>query len=111
MASGRLARALIAQAGSNTLIYTVPSGYYSTLNVSFVNNTGLAVPIRLAITTQSNNNPLPSEYIEYNVNIPGVNGVLERTAIVCSSGEKIVVWAGNANAITVRVNGYEESLI
>jgi len=110
MASGRLARSLITNASTNTLVYTVPSGNYSTLNITLVNNSGNSVPVRIAITTQTNNTPLNSEYIEYNVSIPGVNGVLERTAIVCSQGERIIVWSGNANAITVRVNGYEESL-
>jgi len=75
-----------------------------------VNSYGLPVQVRVAVTTQTNNNPTNLEYIEYGVSIPGVNGVLERTAIVCSPGEKIVVWSSVANAITVRVNGYEESI-
>lgn len=108
MANGRLARSLITTANTNTLVYTVPNGVYSPLNISLVNSNGMPVLVRVGITTQAGNTPLTSEYIEYSANIPGVNGILERTAVVCSAGEKIIVWASVANAISVRVTGYEE---
>lgn len=110
MANGRLARSLISTANTNTLVYTVPSGVYAPLNISLVNSNGMPVLARVAITTQTGNTPLSSEYIEFSVSVPGINGVLERTAVVCSAGEKIIVWASVANAITVRVTGYEEPL-
>lgn len=110
MANGRLARAVISTANTNTLVYTVPPGVYAPLNISLVNSNGMPVTVRVAITTQSGNTPVTSEYIEHSVSIPGINGVLERTAIVCSAGEKIIVWASVANAISVRVTGYEESI-
>jgi len=110
MANGRLARSIISTASTNTLVYTVPNGYYSVLNILAVNSSPGSVQCRIAVSTQTNNSPISSEYIEYNVTIPAVNGVLERTAIVCSPGEKIIVWVNAANAVTIRINGYEESL-
>lgn len=110
MANGRLARAVISSANTNTLVYTVPSGFYSPLNLCIVNSNGMPVTVRVAISTQSGTTPLSSEYIEYGVQVPGVNGVLERSAVICSAGEKIIVWASVANAITVRVTGYEETI-
>lgn len=110
MANGRLARAVISSANTNTLVYTVPAGVYSPVNICVVNSNGMPVTIRIAISTQSGNAPLSSEYIEYGVQVPGINGVLERTAVICSTGEKIIVWASTANAITVRVTGYEENI-
>lgn len=110
MANGRLARAVISSATTNTLIYTVPAGVYSPVNICIVNSNGMPVTVRVAISAQSGVTPLASEYIEYGVQVPGVNGVLERSAVVCSAGEKIIVWASTANAITVRITGYEESI-
>ena len=109
MATGKLARAVISSASTNTTVYTVPTGFYSVVNLMIVNSNGQPVNARVAITNQTGS-PLNSEYIEYGVTMPGVNGVLERTALVCSAGEKIIVWAGVANALSVRVNGYEETV-
>lgn len=108
MASGKLAQVLIGGAATNTTIYTVPANMVATLNILVTNNNANAVPVRIAISTQSGTTPLLSEYIEYNASVPAVNGVLERTAIVCSAGEKIIVWAGTGAALTFRINGIEE---
>lgn len=108
MASGKLAQVLIGGTATNTAVYTVPADMVATLNIMVTNNNPTAIPVRIAISTQSGTTPLLSEYIEYNVNMPAVNGVLERTAIVCSPGEKVIVWAGTGAALTVRVNGIEE---
>lgn len=109
MTTGRLGVANPA-ANTNTLVYTVPSGVYSALNISIVNSNGMPVVVRVAITTQSGTTPLSSEYIEHSALIPSINGVLERTAIICGPGEKIIVWASLANAISVRITGYEETI-
>lgn len=110
MASGRLGRSLISTANTNTLVYTVPSGVYSVLNICLVNTSGSATQVRVAVSNQSGTTPIASEYIEYSAPIPPINGVLERTGIVCTAGEKIIIWANTANAISVRINGYEESV-
>lgn len=108
MATGRLGRTLITATATNTVVYTVPAGTVASLNILMTNSNISPVAVRVAITKQSDSTPLMSEYIEYGAKIPAMNGVLERTAIICSSGEKIVIWAATGNAITVRVNGLEE---
>lgn len=108
MASGRLGQQAITNAATNTLIYTVPSNTVASLNILITNSGTSAVPVRVAISSQSGTSPLLSEYIEYGASIPAVNGVLERTGVICSAGEKIIVWASSANALTVRINGIEE---
>lgn len=108
MANGRLAQQLITTGQTPILIYTVPSGTTATINILIVNNNATAIPVRVAISSQSGTTPLLSEYIEYGVSVPAINGVIERTAVICSAGEKIIIWAGTASALTVRINGIEE---
>lgn len=107
MSSGRLARIFINNATTLTNIYTVPTNKIATVNLLVTNSSGLVSKFRCAISNSSTS-PGPQDYIEFDVNLPAISGVLERTALVLGPGESIFVYSSVANAITVRVNGYEE---
>ena len=103
MAPGTLGQAAPV-AATLTTVYTVPATKVGTFNVSITNQTGFAIPVRLAIAGTAT--PTTSEYIEYDSIIPG-NGVLERGGIVANAAENVVVYASVAG-LSVSVYGYEE---
>ena len=103
MATGTLGQAAPV-AATLTTVYTVPATKVGTFNVSITNQTGFAIPVRLAISATAT--PTTAEYIEYDSIIPG-NGVLERGGIVANAAENVVVYASVAG-LSVSVYGYEE---
>ena len=105
MATGRLNTP--AQLGTgNTLLYTVPSGYYTVCNVSLTNTTTSSVTVRLAISTGSS--PSTAEFIEYDTVILG-KGVFERTGLVLDAGKTLVALASSGSAVNATVYGIETS--
>lgn len=104
MASGKLGSANLS-AVTNTLIYTVPSNKVATANINICNRSTIEVNVRIAIG--SGGSPANTDYIEYDFPLPA-QGVLERTGIVCSAGEKIWCYADSAD-VSVRVHGFEEN--
>lgn len=109
MASGRFGKALLA-ANNDTTLYTTPAGKVATATLSLCNTSAAPVTVRVAVTTAAA--PTPSDFIEYDVVLgvvgaPGGSSVLERTGIVLSAGESVVVRAGAAG-IAARLHGFEE---
>lgn len=104
MATGRLGVSAIP-ATTLTTVYTVPTGYYTVLNVSITNRNTTPVRVRLAMASTST--PSAQEYIEYDVTIIG-NGVFERTGLVVNAGLNIVVYSDTAN-VGCTVYGIETS--
>ena len=105
MANGRLGVADLA-ATTDTSIYIVPATLIASVTVSIVNRNASAATIRLAIVDGAVGALANEDYIEYDVNVPA-NGILERTGIVMSTAENIVVRSSLAN-VSVRVHGFEE---
>lgn len=105
MAGGKLGAAALA-AATYTTVYTVPANKVATLNVAVVNRGASDAAVRVAITTEATT-PLNADFIEFDVVVPGAGGILERTALVAGSGEKIMVRASTAD-VTVRVHGLVE---
>ena len=103
MASGRLGNADLA-ANTDTVLYTVPAGQVDTVTVALVARTAAAT-VRVAVAATAV--PAAAEYLEYDATLPA-GGVLERTGIVMSAGEKIVARASVAG-VSVRVHGFEEA--
>lgn len=103
MASGNLGKAALAE-NTETDIYTVPAGSVATVNVNLCNRTNGAIAVRVAARTGALGD---ADYIEYDTKVPA-NGVLERTGIVMSAGEVLVVSAA-AGGISVRAHGFEEA--
>lgn len=91
MATGRLGVADLA-ATTNTTLYTCQPGFFGVVSVTICNRNATAVTVRLALTTSGT--VTDNSYIEYGTTIPG-NSVLERTGLVLSAGQLIVVYASN----------------
>ena len=102
MPSGRLGVADLS-ATTNTTIYTVPASVFSVVNVNLCNRTAASITVRIAVAASAS--PANSEYIEYGTTIPA-NGVLERTGIVMSTTNQLVVYA-SAVGISATIFGVE----
>ena len=106
MAIGYLGKTKLAES-TNTAVYSVPAGKFTTANVAMCNIGDASAKIRLAIVDGAAADLADEDYIEYGVDIPA-GGVLERTGITLSAGETVVAWA-DKTTVSVRVHGYEEA--
>lgn len=107
MASGRLGTANITTTTTNTLVYTVPANTFTLCTISVCNRGNTDCGIRIALSTSTN--PTDDEWIEYSVDVGG-HGVLERTGVMLSATQKIVVWTSAPN-VSVVVYGVETSTL
>lgn len=98
MATGKLGSANLL-AATDTLLFTASA--VQTFNVRFANRN--ATPVRVRLAVGSGASPVAADYVDYDVTIPA-NGILEDTALVCSSGEKVWVRSDTAN-VSVRGHG------
>ena len=108
MATGRL-NGVDLTTTSATSVYTCPVTTFSVVSVSICNRTALAVTVRLALTT-SGSTPANTDYLEFDSSL-SANGVLERTGIVMTAGNQLVVTAGTGNAVSVVVVGIETATV
>lgn len=102
MSFGRLAVG-IPPANTDTVIYTVPANCLFaeiTLNILNPDVADITVNVAVALT----GTPSANEYVEQGAIIPANGGILERTNLLCSPGENIVVRSTLANTV-VRVSG------
>lgn len=104
MATGRLGNIQVGT--GNTVAYTVPTGYYTVMNVSLTNTSASAVTIRLAMASTST--PNASEWIEQQTTIVAY-GVFERTGLVANAGLNIVAVASTGAVVNATVYGIETS--
>jgi len=105
MSNGVLGKSMTSS-GNNVIVYTVPAGAdFSTVSINLCNLGNVDSHVRIAITTSAS--PSPVDYIEYGAVIPGDGGILERTCMVLSPGENLIVWA-DSNDISVRAFGLEK---
>jgi len=104
MASGRLGTANLT-AATNTSVYTVPADTFTVATVSICNRGNQAITVQMAVADSAT--PNASEYIEYETEVLS-HGVLERTGVVMSAGQILVVYASAANVSAV-VMGIETS--
>lgn len=106
MASGRLA-ALDLSATTNTLLYTLDPGLVGTVNLSFCNRNSESVSIRAALVDGVLVDLDNADYFEYDSCV--CSGLpLERSGIVMSAGQSIVVYSDTANVSAV-LWGWEET--
>ena len=104
MATGRLGGFDLTTT-SATSVYTCPASTFSVVSVSICNRSASAVTIRLALTT-TGSTPANADYLEYDSSL-SANGVLERTGIVMTAANQLVVTAGTGNVVSVIVVGIE----
>ncbi|WP_313073374.1 hypothetical protein [Melaminivora sp.] len=105
MANGKLGAADCA-AATHVTLYAVPAGTVATMNVNLCNRTAGAIKVSLSIGTAAT--PGNADYIEHEAEIQP-HDVLERTGLVASAGERVIVHAAAAG-ISARVMGFEESV-
>ncbi|NTE96686.1 hypothetical protein [Agrobacterium tumefaciens] len=103
MATGKLGSVDIP-AAANTTLYTVTAGLVSSFNLAFCNRGNEMAKVRVSIGASD---PLPKDYIVYDHLIPP-GGEYERTGLVASSGEVVVVRSDKAG-MSARAYGFEEA--
>ena len=108
MATGRLNGVDLTTTAA-TSVYTCPVTTFSVVSVSICNRSATAVTVRLALTTSSAT-PALTDYLEYDASL-SANGILERTGIVMTAGNQLVVTAGTGNVVSVVVVGIETSTV
>ena len=106
MASGKLGAAVLS-AGVNTLLYTVPDGMVSTLNIRVANDN--AVTAKVKVWIGSGAAPVAADIVTPSGRPIVPYGVREDLGIVCAGGEKVWVNSSVAN-VSVRVHGFEEQV-
>lgn len=108
MAVGLLGKSLLV-ANTDTVVYTVPTdALYAAVSVNVLNTNNSIAGFELAIS--NNSTPGLVDYIELGTQIPADGGMLERTDIKCSPGEKIIVQSSLSDVV-VRVSGIEYTQI
>ena len=106
MATGRLGSADIA-ANTNTTVYTVPASTFAVVTVSICNRSSTQRSVRVAMADADT--PTADEWIEFDTSLVG-NGTLERTGLVLSAGQKIVVFSNSIDVSAV-VYGLETTTV
>lgn len=105
MAAGNLGKSVVS-IGTYTKVYEVPSTVaFATIGISIVNNG--VVDSRVKIAISNNDNPNVEDFIE-NTILKSEGGILERTGMMVSPGEKILITC-DAGIIVSRVYGIEQS--
>lgn len=97
--------ALNLPAAADAALYTVPANHRAVFTVSLCNRAAAPVKVRLALTNGAD--PVDDDWIEYDAGIPAA-GVLERTGIALSAGQKVFVRASVAGVSAVAY-GVEET--
>lgn len=101
----RLGAANLA-ATTDTTLYTVPANTRAALTVNLCNRGPTPAKVRVALT---NGGALSNaDYLEYDVEL-GVSGVLERSGVLLTAGQVLIVRTDVASVSAV-VWGVEESI-
>jgi hypothetical protein len=98
MSTGKIGSADLA-ANTDTLLGTADENMVA--NVCLVNRGASAVKVRVAVGVGAS--PANADYLEYDASVPA-NGVLERTGLAVSTGEKLWVRSDTA-AVSARAHG------
>lgn len=91
-------------ADTETELVAVDAGHWASLNIAAVNRGEQASFISIAITADAN--PADQDWIEYAFE-RGKAETLERTGIIVTAGEKVIV-KDSTGTVSFRVHGYKE---
>ena len=105
MASGILGQVELP-ANTDTVVYTVPAGFITTMNINILNPTLDTSDITVYLSSSST--PTSAEKIEAGVDVDST-AVLERTGIVMEENRNLVVRSSVAGII-VNAYGFEEEV-
>ena len=97
MASGRLGANDVA-AATYTTVYTCPASTFAVVSINFLNRGNSSCFVRLAVADAST--PTAGEFMEYDTELTA-KSVLERTGLVLSAGQLLVVYSNIANISAV----------
>jgi hypothetical protein len=97
MATGRLGN-LDLGAAADTPLYVCPLNTFTVLTINMVNRAATPATVRIGVCTGATIGN--SEYIEYDVELVG-KGVIERTGIVVTYGQQVVVRSSAINVTAV----------
>lgn len=108
MANGLLGKAM-AIANNYVKVYEVPSTgvAFSTASYNALNMDTTDVFLKVAITTSET--PSPADFVDFNAKIPLNGGIVERSCMVLSPGEKMFFHASSSN-VAIRVFGLEKAV-
>lgn len=104
MANGRIASSA-PSANTNTSIYTCGVATGVTVVLMMVNRGTTDAVCRVAICVGTGT-PGNTDWIEYNFVVPANGGTFERSGIVLSNTEQVVVWTDSANT-SWRLTGFD----
>lgn len=105
MANGVLGKTM-SVAGTEVIAYTAPANLdFATISINLVNQAAADASVKIAVTTSASASP--GDYIDFNAVLPADGGGLERTCIVVSPGENVIIESDNSN-VAVRVYGLEK---
>lgn len=91
-------------AAQTVVVYTVPTQRRATINVNCCNTGATTARVRLAVSADAT--PADAQWIEWDAALDP-SGVLERTGIVLSAGQKLFA-RSDTGSVTVNVWGVEE---
>jgi hypothetical protein len=97
MASGRLGANDVA-AATYTTVYTCPASTFAVVSINFLNRGNASCFVRLAVADAST--PTAGEFMEYDTELTA-KSVLERTGLVLSAGQLLVVYSNAVNVSAV----------
>jgi hypothetical protein len=97
MASGRLGASDVA-AATYTTVYTCPASTFAVVSINFLNRGNASCFVRLAVADAST--PTAGEFMEYDTELTA-KSVLERTGLVLSAGQLLVVYSNAVNISAV----------
>jgi|TARA_B110000977_G_C11038743_1_gene478080 hypothetical protein len=97
MASGRLGANDVA-AATYTTVYTCPADTFAVVSINFLNRGNASCFVRLAVADAAT--PTAGEFLEYDTELTA-KSVLERTGLVLSAGQLLVVYSNIANISAV----------
>jgi hypothetical protein len=97
MASGRLGASDVA-AATYTTVYTCPASTFAVVSINFLNRGNSSCFVRLAVADAST--PTAGEFMEYDTELTA-KSVLERTGLVLSAGQLLVVYSNAVNVSAV----------
>ena len=97
MASGRLGANDVA-AATYTTVYTCPASTFAVVSINFLNRGNGSCFVRLAVADAAT--PTAGEFMEYDTELTS-KSVLERTGLVLSAGQLLVVYSNAVNISAV----------